>query len=134
MIRYFSILLCAITIYSCGGDTKKEPVTDTDVATAFIRASLDNDLKTASKFVLVDDTNQQYFDNFKRMYQQNDKAELDKFKAAEIVIDELKPESDSVHTVIYSNTYTNKKQKLKLVWKNNRWQVDLKYTFNQTAQ
>lgn len=120
-------------MYSCGGNAKKEPVTDTDVASAFIRASLDNDLKTAAKFVLPDDTNQQYLQTFKRMYQQKDKAELDKYKAAEVIIDELKPESDSVHTVIYSNSYTNKKDKLKLVWKDGRWLVDLKYTFNQTT-
>lgn len=134
MIKNFTILLAAATLYSCSGNTKKEPVTDTDVATAFIRASLDNDLKTAAKFVLPDDTNEQYMQTFNRMFAQKTKAELEKYKASEVVIDELKPESDSVHTVIYSNTYTNKKDKLKLVWKSGRWLVDLKYTFNQNAQ
>ena len=133
MIRIPVIIAASCLLYSCGGNTKKEPVTDTDVASAFIRASLDNDLKTAAKFVLADDTNQQYLQTFKRMYQQKDKAELDKYKAAEVIIDELKPDSDSVHTVVYSNSYTNKKDKLKLVWKDGRWLVDLKYTFNQTT-
>ncbi|MFN8252944.1 MAG: hypothetical protein U0V75_13835 [Ferruginibacter sp.] len=125
-------LLAAVLLSSCGNDDKKEPVTDTDVATAFVRASLDNDLKTAEKFILPDDTNRQYFETFKRQYQQKDKTELDKYKAADVVIDELKPENDSVHTVIYSNTYTNKKSRLKLVWRNNKWLVDLKYTFTET--
>jgi transcriptional regulator NrdR family protein len=133
MIRNFATLLITAVLFGCGGNTK-EPVTDTDVATAFIRASLDNDLKTAAKFVLPDDTNEQYMQTFNRMFAQKDKAELDKYKASEVVIDELKPESDSVHTVIYSNTYTNKKDKLKLVWKGGRWLVDLKYTFNANGQ
>jgi hypothetical protein len=125
------IALACNVIYSCGGNAKKEPITDTDVATAFIRASLDDDLKTAEKFVLPDDTNKQYLQTFKRMFEQKDKAELAKYKAAEVVINEIKPYNDSVHTVIYSNSYTNKKDKLKLVWKDGKWLVDLKYTFNE---
>ncbi len=134
MNKVIALLLTACTLYSCGSNEKKEPVTDTDVATAFIRATLDNDLKTAEKFLLPDDTNHQYFETFKRQYQQKDKAELDKYKTADVVIDELKPETDSVHTVIYSNTYTNQKNKLKLVWKNGKWLIDFKYTVSQTAQ
>lgn len=134
MIRTTLLLLSAFVIYSCGSNDKKEPVTDTDVATAFIRATLDNDLKTAEKFILADTDNRQYFETFKRQYQQKDKTELEKYKSAEVVIDELKPESDSVHTVIYSNTYTNKKSKLKLVWKNSKWMVDFKYSFTETPQ
>lgn len=126
--------MSAFVIYSCGSNDKKEPVTDTDVATAFIRATLDNDLKTAEKFILADTDNRQYFETFKRQYQQKDKTELEKYKSAEVVIDELKPESDSVHTVIYSNTYTNKKSKIKLVWKNSKWLVDFKYSFTETPQ
>ncbi len=133
-MRLAYILLASFFIYSCTGNEKKEPVTDTDVATAFIRSTLDNDLKTAEKFILPDDTNHQYFETFKRQYQQKDKAVLDKYKTAEVVIDELKPESDTVHTLVYSNTYTNKKDKLKLVWKNGKWMVDFKYTVTQTGQ
>lgn len=132
MIRITTLLLALLALNSCGADDKKDPVTDTDVATAFIRATLDNDLKTAEKFILPDTVNLQYFATFKRQYRQKNKTELDKFKTAEVVIDELKPENDSVHTLIYSNTYTNKKDKLKLVWKNNKWLVDFKYTVTAT--
>jgi type IV secretory pathway component VirB8 len=127
------ISLFCIVCYSCGGDAKKEPVTDTDVATAFIRASLNNDLKTAEKLVLQDDTNRQYLQTFKRMFEQKDKTALEKYKAAEVNLYEIKAENDSVHTVTYANSYTNKKDKLKLVWKNGKWLVDLKYTFNETT-
>mgnify|MGYP007070999095 CR=1 FL=1 len=89
-MRLAYILLASFFLYSCAGNEKKEPVTDTDVATAFIRSTLDNDLKTAEKFILPDDTNHQYFETFKRQYQQKDKAVLDKYKTAEGVIDELK--------------------------------------------
>lgn len=119
-----------VLLFSCNNGTKTEPVTDTDVATTFIRAVLDNDFKTAEKYLLVDETNKQYFETFRHQYQSKEKAELDNYKAADIVINEIKPESDSVHLVNYSNSYKKEiKNKLKLVWVNGRWQIDLKYTF-----
>jgi Domain of unknown function (DUF4878) len=122
--------LIIITLFSCNDTVKKDPVTDTDVATTFIRAVLDNDFKTAEKYLLADETNKQYFESFRHQYQQKDKAELDKYKSADIIIDEIKPQSDSVHLVDYTNTYKKaEKNKLKLVWVNGHWLIDLKYTF-----
>jgi ribosomal protein L16 Arg81 hydroxylase len=135
MIKQITVLVSiAAFFYSCSPGTKKNPVTDTDVATAFVRATLDNDLAAAEKFIMASDTNHQYFETFKRMYQQQSTAELQKYKAAEVIINELVPENDTIHTVIYSNSYTNKKTKLKLVWRNGKWWIDLKYTFTETPQ
>ena len=127
-------LLPALTVcfifFACNNTAKKDPVTDTDVATAFIRAVLDNDFKTAEKYLLPDETNKQYFETFRHQYQLKEKHELDNYKAADIIINEIKPESDSVHLVNYSNSYKKEmKNKLKLVWVNGQWHIDLKYTF-----
>jgi hypothetical protein len=117
-------------LFSCGGGAKDNPVTDTDVATAFIRAALDNDFKTAEKYLLADDVNKQYFETFKR--QPKDKAELEKYKASEIIINEIKTVSDSVHIVDYTNSYKkDEKTKLKLSWVDGKWLVDFKYTFDE---
>jgi hypothetical protein len=117
-------------LFSCSDAVKKDPVTDTDVATTFIRAVLDNDFKTAEKYLLTDEVNKQYFETFIHQYQQKNKAELDKYKSADIIIDEIKPESDSVHLVDYTNTYKKmEKNKLKLVWVSGKWLIDFKYTF-----
>ncbi|MEI8058704.1 MAG: hypothetical protein WCG67_01000 [Ferruginibacter sp.] len=126
--------ICIITslLVSCNGGGTKTPVTDTDVATAFIRAVLDNDFKKAQEFLLTDDTNLQYFETFQHQYQTKEKEELAKYKAADILINEIKPLNDSVHIVDYSNSYKRElKNKLKLIWVDGKWMVDLKFTFTE---
>ena len=76
----------SVALFSCNTTTKKNPVTDTEVATTFIRAVLDNDFTTAEKYLLKDETNQQYFESFKHQYQTQSEAELAKYKAADIII------------------------------------------------
>ena len=128
--KLLPVFVLYVVLLSCNNSTKTDPVTDTDVATTFIRAVLDNDFKTAEKYLLIDETNKQYFETFRHQYQSKEKAELENYKAADIVINEIKPESDSVHLVNYSNSYKKEiKNKLKLVWVNSQWRIDLKYTF-----
>lgn len=124
----FGIVFSAM-LFGCNTTAKKNPVTDTEVATTFIRAVLDNDFTTAEKYLLKDETNQQYFESFKHQYQTQSEAELAKYKAADIIINEIKSESDSVHLVDYTNTYKKEsKNNLKLKWANGQWLIDLKYT------
>lgn len=128
--KLLPVFVLYVLLLSCNSGIKTEPVTDTDVATTFIRAVLDNDFKAAEKYLLIDETNKQYFETFRHQYQSKEKAELENYKAADIVINEIKPESDSVHLVNYSNSYKKEiKNKLKLVWVNSQWRIDLKYTF-----
>ena len=124
-------VLC-MALFSCNTTIKKAPVTDIEVATAFIRGALDNDFKTARQYLLKDDTNQQFLETFERQHHSMSSDELEKYKLADIVINEIKPENDSVHLVNYSNTYKKEeKTNLKLVWVNGQWLVDLKYTFEK---
>jgi hypothetical protein len=128
--KILAVSTLIIVLFACNGGATKVPVTDTDVASAFIRAVLDNDFKTAQQYLLADETNKQYFETFQHQYQSKEKEELAKYKAADIIINEIKPESDSVHIVDYSNSYKKEiKNKLKLNWVNGKWMVDLKYTF-----
>lgn len=133
MNKFFAFCFFAVLFfYSCNTATTSKPVTDTDVATAFIRAVLDNDFKTADKYLLKDETNNQYFESFRQQYQLKNETELKKYKAADIIINEIIPQNDSVHLVDYSNTYKKEeKNKLKLVWINNQWLIDLKFTFTE---
>ena len=125
-----AVFVFCILLFSCNNGTKKEPVTDTDVATTFIRAVLDNDFKIAEKYLLIDETNKQYFETFRRQYQLKEKSELDKYKASDILINNLDQKNDSVTIINYSNSYKkDMKTNLKLVRPNGQWLIDLKYTF-----
>jgi hypothetical protein len=132
MIRPLStIVILSILVISCNSNEKKVPVTDTDVATTFIRDILDNNIDEASQFVLKDTVNMDYFESFKQAYKKKDKAELDKFKSADIIINEYSNVSDSITIINYSNSYKKaSKNTLKLVRVNGKWLIDFKYTFS----
>ena len=56
--KYVTFLLLTAAIFSCNNaDQKKTAVTDIDVATAFVRALLDNDFKEAEQYLYKDETN-----------------------------------------------------------------------------
>lgn len=122
-------LVCFFFISSC--NTKKEiPNTDIEVTRAFIKDILENNFKGATDFVLPEDTNDQYLSLFKKYFESKSKEELEQYKNADIVINEINNVNDSVTIVNYSNTYKkNEKNKVKVVRKNGQWLVDLKYTF-----
>jgi hypothetical protein len=126
----FALLFIA-TIVSCNSGKKKEPVTDMDVANTFVRNLLDNDFKEAEKYLLKDDTNVQIFERFRKQYSEKDKAILEKYKQADIIVNETSYVTDSVFIFNYSNSYSQAdKTILKLVRIDGKWLVDLKYTFS----
>ena len=131
--KYLALIILTAAIFSCSySDQKKTAVTDIDVATAFVRALLDNNFKEAEQHLYKDETNTQIFERFKKQYSGKDKATLEKYKKAQIIVNEtnvLKP--DSIFIFNYSNSYSRAdKTVLKLVRINNKWLVDLKYTFS----
>ena len=125
----FIALFAALS--SCNTETKKAPVTDIEVATAFVRNILDNKFNEAEQYLLKDETNRQYFDRFKQNYNAQDKNKLEKYKGADIIVNEVSYVTDTVCIFNYSNSYIrNEKTKLKLVRIDNRWLVDFQYTFS----
>lgn len=132
MIKRFLVLLVFVAaMSSCNDQAKKEPVTDMDVANTFVRDLLDNNFKEAEKYLLKDETNNQIFDRFKKQYSGKDKAILEKYRHADIIVNETSYVTDSVFIFNYSNSYSRSdKTILKLVRIDGKWLVDLKYTFS----
>ena len=129
--RYLAIITLTVTIYSCNSESKKTPVTDIEVTNAFVRNILDNDFKEAEQYLLKDSSNVEMFETFKKQYNRQDKAILEEYKKAQIIVHEtnaLIP--DSVFTFSYSNSYRPLDTTiLKAVRINGKWLIDLKYTF-----
>jgi hypothetical protein len=122
--------LALFCLVACNNE-KKTPNSDIGVAQAFIKDILENNFKEAETFVLKEETNQQYFDLFKKEFESKSPAELESFKKADIIINEISPVNDSVSIVNYSNSFKrDKSNKVKMVRINGQWLVDLKYTFS----
>jgi hypothetical protein len=116
--------------WGCGGGDSI-PNTDMDVARAFIKSIQENKFKNAEAFVLKEETNKQYFDLFEKHFEAKSKEELEKYKTADIIINEVSNINDSVTVINYSNSYKkDAKNKVKVVRVNGRWLIDLKYTFS----
>ncbi len=132
MIKNFLVLISFFTIIvSCNNEEKKTPVTDIEVARAFIRAILDNKFAVAEQYLLKDETNRQYFDRFQQSYNAKGKDKLEKYKDADIIVNEVSYVTDTVCIFNYSNSYSlDVKTILKLVRVDNKWLIDLKYTFS----
>ena len=132
MIKKLLILLViTAALFSCNTKTKKVPVTDVEVATAFVRSLLDNDFIKAEQYLLKDETNNQIFERFKKQYSEKDKTVLEKYKNADIIVNEISYVTDTVCIFNYSNSYSlADKTKLKVVRVDNKWLIDLQYTFS----
>ncbi|MEO6253878.1 MAG: hypothetical protein ABIO79_11255 [Ferruginibacter sp.] len=130
--KLFFLFIIAAFGFSCNSKTKKIPVADHEVARAFVRDLLDNNFTEAEQFLLKDETNLQIFERFKKQYSQQDKAILEKYKGADIIVHETSyVVADSIYIYNYSNTYKPAdKSVLKLVRIDGKWLVDLKYTFS----
>ncbi|MEP7237172.1 MAG: hypothetical protein ABI685_04895 [Ferruginibacter sp.] len=131
MIKNFLILIVFTTVVcSCNDQTKKTPVTDIEVANTFVRNLLDNNFKEAEKYLLKDSVNLQMFETFQKQYDRQDKAVLEQYKNAYIIVNDKSYVTDSVFMFNYSNSYKPAdKTILKLIRPSDKWLVDLKYTF-----
>jgi uncharacterized SAM-binding protein YcdF (DUF218 family) len=129
--KYFISIIIAATIFSCNTEKKKVPVTDTEVATAFIRDLLDNNFEDAAQYLLKGETNTQIFERFKKQFNQKDRAILEKYRQADIIVNEISYVTDSVCIFNYSNSVSRAdKTILKVVRVDGKWLIDLKYTFS----
>ena len=97
-----------MALSSCNTE-KKITNTDIEVARGFIKDILDNNFKDAETYVLREETNQQYFELFKKEYESKSKAELENYKNADIIINEISPVNDSVSIINYSNSFKKDK-------------------------
>ena len=128
-VKIFIAVALFTALLSCN-NKQTNPTTDIDVARAFIKDILENDYKDAKTLVLDEEANNQYFELSKKDFEGKSKEELEGYKNADIIINELKPVNDSVTIVNFSNSYKKGvKNEVKVVRVNGKWLVDLKHTF-----
>ena len=109
------------------GETKS--VSDIDAARNFLDAALKGDYKDAAGYMLQDSANLGYLNISERIYKGKPATEKDSLKMASLRFYDTRQVNDSTTVTIFSNSYKNKKDTLKIVRINGQWLVDLKYLF-----
>jgi len=130
----FLFLLCFL--YSCKSKDN-EPTgkseNDIDAARNFIRSALDGKFEEARNFMLPDSVNNNYMDVAERSFNNAAQPVKDSFRTSSINIHNVKPVNDSTTILIFSNSFKNNPDTLRVLKVNNQWLVDLKYLYQHDA-
>ena len=134
MKRYFLIFLFLLfSFYACNSNDRQltgKSENNIDAARNFIRSALDGRFDAARTYMLPDSININYMDVAERSFQKADQSVKDGYRGASInIIRVTEPVKDSVTVVIYSNSFKNDHDTLKIVKQNGQWLVDLKYLY-----
>jgi Domain of unknown function (DUF4878) len=134
------LLFVCLVSTSCkpGKGDEKVSENNIDAARNFIRSALDGKFDEARRYMLGDSLNTNYLDVVERSHKTLDRATRDGYRGASINIMEVtEPVKDSVTIVVYSNSFKNDPDTLKVIKLNGQWVVDLKYLYehpNDTLQ
>ena len=105
-----------------------------DAARNFIRAALDGKFDEARTFMLTDSVNTNYMDVAERSFQKAEQAVRDGYRTSTIrIFSPVTEVNDSTTILIYSNSYMNDPDTLKVIRVNGQWLVDLKYLYQHDA-
>jgi hypothetical protein len=133
-MKYLPLFLLStcVLVISCKPGTNEEKVSENniDAARNFIRAALDGKFDEARRYMLGDSLNTNYMDVVERAHKTMDRTTRDGYRGASInIIEVTEPVKDSVTIVVYSNSFKNDPDTLKVIKLNGQWVVDLKYLY-----
>lgn len=131
-IVYSASLLLFAFLAACNS-ADKEPApaaseNDVDAARNFIQAALKSDYAKARTYLLPDSVNKSWMDQTERVRRSDE--EKKGLAAASINIHSVnRVVKDSVTIIVFSNSFKNDRNELKVVKQHDNWLVDLKYLF-----
>jgi hypothetical protein len=129
IIAGLSLLIFA-SCNNSGGEAKEgKSESDVDAARNFLDAALKGDFKTASSYMVQDSTNLGYLAVTERKYTQMDADQKRNLRNASLRFYDPLLQNDSTTITVFSNSYKNDKDTLRIVKMNGQWLVDLKYLF-----
>lgn len=126
----FLFLLCFISACTNSNQPPSSNAeNDIDAAREFIRSALDGKFDQARTFLLPDSSNIHYIDVAERNFDKADAATKDGYRGSSINIHHINPLNDSTTIVIYSNSFMNNDDTLRILKLKGQWLVDLKYLY-----
>lgn len=132
-MKLLSLTAAILTLffYSCKSKDSSSgtPENDLDAGRMFIRAALDGKFDEARTLLLEDSVNTNFFELAQRAHSRFDAATRDGYRTSSIRIIQRNVLNDSTSILVYSNTFKNDPDTLKIVRVSGKWLIDLKYLF-----
>jgi len=131
LMKYAVALLLVLLISSCGnGKNYPKAENALDAGREFIDACLKGDFDKAAFYMLNDPRNNDILLKQKKSYTEKSETEKKEYANASITIFEDAVINDSTHIINFQNSYDKFGRKVKVVFHNETWLVDFKYTFD----
>lgn len=128
LLLFSFLLFCLYACNDAGEESAGKSESDIDAARNFLEAALKGDYEKAKTYMLQDSINLQRMDAIERLRLSDD--ERKGLGTASINIHEIDNKiKDSVTIVIYSNSFKNNWDTLKVIKHNGQWLVDFNYLF-----
>ena len=130
----FLLLILTTGLLSCNDDKQTPAEKDNsglmNTTRNFIRAALDGNFKEAKRYMLLDSSNVHYLSIAEGLYNNLDRPAKESYAASSIIIHSKEEKvKDSIAVVVYSNSYKNNADTLRVLKQNDHWLVDLKYLY-----
>lgn len=128
---YLAVIIC-LCLVGCVSNSDEFPKAENafDAGREFIDGCLKGDFKRAAFYMVNDTENSNDLQQIKKIYKEKSADQQQNYYKASIIVNEDETVSDTVHVINYMNSYDKVARKVKVVLRNNAWQVDFKYTFN----
>lgn len=138
MKKPFLLLYCCTLFFSACNNKENQVASasenNIDAARNFIRAALDGKFDEARRYMLQDSVNTNYMDVVERAHRNIPGNVKNGYRSSSInIVEVTEPVKDSVTIVIYSNSFKNDPDTLKVIKANGQWLVDLKYLYEHDA-
>ena len=120
-------------LFACNSSEKSgTSENDIDAARNFLNAALDGKWSEAKTFMLQDSTNVQTLETIEDEYRKLPNEKKVGYMGADLRLYEPRKVSDSIIIINFSNSYTERRDSLKVVKIGGQWLIDLKYSFFRT--
>jgi hypothetical protein len=131
MKRLIFLLVCAV-MFSCQDEAKVYPKAETalDAGREFIDAFLKGDTKRAAAYMVDDDENNALLAKLHRQLRNRSEEDEQGYKESSIIVGDIDNITENEVVIQYKASYDRIPRKIKVINKNEKWLVDLKYTLN----
>lgn len=135
LFLFLLFLSPVLTLTGCKSKDKQAARSEDniDAARNFIRAALDGKFSEARGFMVTDSVNTNYMDVAERSYQRAGQEVKNGYRSSTIRIYSTSDINDSTAIIIYSNSYKNDPDTLRMLRIKGQWLVDLKYLYEHDA-